>query len=69
LKNFFFKFVFVCLFEIVRQLWDKGSAQWVGSEHGGPQAGGVQDPDGMGVPDGGAEGDCVCGGLQSELKG
>jgi hypothetical protein len=43
--------------------------QWVDGKHRGPQDGGVQDPDGMGDPDRGAEGDHVSGGLQAELKG
>jgi hypothetical protein len=51
------------------QPWDKGGAQWVGGEHRRPQAGGVQDPDGVGYPDRGAEGDRVGGRLQAELEG
>jgi hypothetical protein len=44
-------------------------ASLMSSEHGGPQAAGVQDPDGVGYPDRGAEGDHVGGGLQAELEG
>jgi hypothetical protein len=53
----------------VPQLWDKGGTQRDGSEHGGPQVSGVQDPNGVGNPDRGAEGDHVGGGLQAELEG
>jgi hypothetical protein len=44
-------------------------AQWVGGEHRGLQAGGVQDPDGVGDHGRGAEGDHVNSGLQAELEG
>jgi hypothetical protein len=56
-------------FLIARQPWEKGSAQRAGSEQRGLQAKGVQDPDGVGDPDRGAEGDHVGGGLQAELEG
>jgi hypothetical protein len=53
----------------VPQIWDEGGAQWVGGKYRRPQASGVKDPNGIGDPDRGAEGDCVGGGFQAKLEG